>query len=78
MMAETEIEHYMKQVVQLKAENAALLAECERHRRANLVRAVLNGADPEWIGDLIASGQFDAVPWRIAERSIQRAPGGEG
>lgn len=46
--------------------------ECQRHRRANLVRAVLGGADPEWIDDLIGSEQFDAVPWRIAERAIAR------
>lgn len=40
-------------------------AENERHRRANLVRAVTEGFD-EWIGEAIAAEDWDAVPWKVA------------
>ena len=42
-------------------------AENERHRKANLVRAVTDGIDPEWVSDIIAAEGFDAVPWKIAD-----------
>lgn len=48
-------------------EYAALRAECERHRRANLLRAVVDGLDPEWIGDAVSTN-FDRVPWLVAEK----------
>lgn len=53
-------------------EAVKLLAELKRHRDANLVRAVLNGADPEWISEYIASEEFDRIPWRVAEKIIAR------
>lgn len=54
---------------ELEAQRDGLLAECERHRRANLVRAVFDGYGEldEQITDLIHSDQWDAIPWRVAE-----------
>ena len=49
-----------------------LTKECERHRNANLVRAVLgtteNGdAVAEWVVEVINAESFDRVPWMITE-----------
>lgn len=47
-----------------------LRAEVERHRNANLVRAVTEGYGwvDEWITDAINVPTFDRVPWMIAEK----------
>lgn len=52
-------------------------AELERHRRANLVRAVTQGVDPEWVSDIVAAEGFDAVPWRVAEGMAARLAAAE-
>lgn len=48
---------------------AKLEAECERHRRANLVRAVIDGWGnrDDWITEVINNEGFDAVPWMVAK-----------
>lgn len=58
-------------VPSLAAEVERLMAECERHRRANLVRTVINGWDETIDGaltDYINEHGWDAVPWKVAER----------
>jgi hypothetical protein len=54
-----------------EARCAELEAECERHRRANLVRAVMKGerweTEDAWIVEAINSESWDAVPWRVAD-----------
>lgn len=59
-------------------ESRALLARCsylaaenERHRRVNLVRAVVDGHE-EWIAEAINAEDWDAIPWRVAERMTER------
>lgn len=46
-----------------------LEAEVERHRKANLLRAVLEGWEDrdDFITEAINSKSFDNVPWRVAE-----------
>lgn len=54
-----------------RAALAELEAECERHRRANLLRRIMMGGDllsvDEWIVDCINEGTFDSVPWKLAQ-----------
>lgn len=53
------------------AEVERLAAENERHRRANLVRSVIDGWDEAIDGgltDYINEHGWDAVPWKVAER----------
>lgn len=56
-----------------------LLAECERHQRANLVRAVMEGYGlyDEWVGELINDVSFDRVPWKVAEKLVERTKAAE-
>jgi hypothetical protein len=44
-------------------------AELERHRRANLLRAVLDGVSSveEFINEAVNEPEFDQVPWQIAQ-----------
>jgi hypothetical protein len=50
----------------------ALQVEVERHRRANLLRAVLDGHDvlDEAVTAAINAEGFDRVPWLVAERFL--------
>jgi hypothetical protein len=44
-------------------------AECDRHRRANLVRAVIEGWNEDVDGalvDYVNEHGWDAVPWKVA------------
>lgn len=54
---------------------AELRAEVERHRKANLVRAVLAGVGPldEFVSEAIHRHEFDRVPWLVASKTIEEA-----
>lgn len=90
-MSDTEVERALSLLVQaarvspplrdavaaVEAELRRLEAECERHRRANLVRAVVDGWDEALDGgltDYINEHGWDAVPWKIAEGALQKKP----
>lgn len=66
-------EHNARVVTILDALEAAQ-AENERHRKANLVRAVVRYAEGRdldaWITEHINAEDFDPVPWRVAETAI--------
>lgn len=51
------------------AEHDRLVAENERHQRANLLRAVLDsyGTTDEFIKEAVNTNDFDRVPWLVAE-----------
>jgi hypothetical protein len=58
---------------------ASARAECERHRRANLVRSVINGWNEDIDGaltDYINEHGWDAVPWKVAEGALGAATDG--
>lgn len=46
--------------------------ENERHRKANLVRAVIDGYGPidETVSDLIHAESWSRIPWTVAERMV--------
>lgn len=56
-------------------------AENERHRKANLVRAVTRYAEGHdfdgWVAEQINAENFDPVPWRVAETAIEKAQAAE-
>lgn len=58
-----------ERVLGLLDEIERLRAEVERHRNANLIRAVTDGIEPEWVTDIVNSKGFDRVPWMIAEKA---------
>lgn len=66
-------------VAAVEGELRRLAAECERHRRANLVRAVVEGWDEHLDGgltDYINEHGWDAVPWRVAEEALASSRSG--
>lgn len=59
-------------IASLTVQVEELTAECERHRKANLVRAVLGttrdgDAVEAWVTEAINAEDFQNVPWMIAE-----------
>jgi hypothetical protein len=54
-------------------------AENERHRKANLVRAVLDGINgvEEYINEASNEPEYDRVPWLVAEAMKGRAVAAE-
>ena len=59
-----------------------VVAELRRHRRANLVQAVLANADQniirEWVTEAINVESFDRVPWLVAQKSYRPGQGSRG
>ena len=77
----SDVRWLLAELRRLSEENEKLRAECERHRKANLVRAVLKGWNEEVDGalvDYVNERGWDAVPWKIAESFVRGASTEEG